>query len=199
MLADKICLATTNTNYTEMMNRLHLATDEKSVLEIFFHKWKNIKKILTLLSFLSLLFCSCFACKIKQGSEMHKGIRTIQIYAFIAFTSYIYKMYLNTNGCLCLHASVRQKNERSDNFKLECHNTLWLQTELQALHKVFCRMKTSVFSVATERSSVSIKSLGSMNRGRQVNQKVVLLSSGYIPKIVLLLLVVVYYMLRICP
>lgn len=43
MLVDKICLATTNMSYTEMMNRLHLASNEKLVLERSFHRLKTFK------------------------------------------------------------------------------------------------------------------------------------------------------------
>lgn len=49
-----------------------------------------------------------------------------------------------------------------------------------------------LFSVATERSSVSIKSLERTNRQSKLNSKGLLLSSAYTPKTVLLLPILLY-------
>lgn len=40
---------------------------------------------------------------------------------------YIYNAYLNSNGCLCMHARFYQKNDRSDTFKIMSQPCDWVQ------------------------------------------------------------------------
>lgn len=114
--------------------------------------------------------------KFKQHKYEHSG-------SFIHI--YIYNAYLNSNGCLCIHARVYQKNHRSDTFKIMSQPCDWVQN-CRHCARLLQNEDLSFFQWPLRGALFPLKGLGILTRREtsKLKHKLVLLCRRYRPKIV---------------